>query len=149
MQIVHIHTSAHTKVHILKYTQVHKNIMFLSDLKPLFDKFNSINNIDSESAMKIADECLAICKSLKKQFKIDSDICCKLRYLFGILYFLLMKNNKFCEPATSRDIKSVLLDKIDMRKEILLNRLKNKTKIGILDELPNHIIDSIYKKIIE
>jgi hypothetical protein len=123
--------------------------MFLADLKPVFDKFNSINNIDSEIAMKIVDECATICKSLIKKFKFSNDICWKLRYLFGILYILFMKNKKFCQPSTSNEIKELLLNEIDIKKEILLHRLKQKSKIGIVHKLPNHVIDYIVDLILQ
>lgn len=123
--------------------------MFLVHLKPLFEKFNSTNDIiDSEKAMKIVDECAAICKSFIKKFKFNSDICSELRYNFGLLYTALMKK-KNRHPSPSIVVKEVLLNKIDMQKEILLRRLKQKSQIGTLDELPNHIIDYIYEKIIE
>jgi len=133
--------------------------MFLSDLKPLFEKFNSINNIyinivafnikSKREAIDITEQC----ESTLDNYMTDSDLkftidkYSQLKDLFELLRFYIRHSN-FEADKVIKDIKLMCINKRIIKKEILLRRIRNKSQIGTLDELPNHIIDSIYEKII-
>ena len=141
--------STHTKVH----TRAHKNIMLLSDLKPLFMKFSETLTVlkenNHENIILFAEKsdvlCDTLCDDVINKCSLTLDEYDRLKDTLEVLQFLLI-----CECDTKsaiKEIKKILLSKIDMKTEMLFRRFKNKTHIGILNELPNDIIENILDNI--
>lgn len=124
--------------------------MFLSNLKPIFEKLTSTvsvlkENKNNNDIIQISEQfdamCYDICNNNILKFKLTLSEYDKLLDLFEVLRFLVVCE---CETETAiKDIKLLLINKIDMKTEILLRRFKNKSQIGTIEELPNDIIDKI------
>lgn len=124
--------------------------MSLKNLKAIFDKLISTvsvlkENKNNDNIIQITEifdaMCYDICDNDILKFKLTLDEYDTLKDSFEVLRFLVVCE---CETETAiKDIKLLLLSKIDMKTEILLRRFKNKSQIGTIEELPNDIIDHI------
>jgi hypothetical protein len=124
--------------------------MSLENLKAIFEKLTSTvsvlkENKNNYNITQISDQydamCYDICDHDILQFKLTLGEYDTLKDLFEVLRFLVVCE---CETKTTiKDIKLLLINKIDMKTEILLRRFKNKSQIGTIEELPNDIIDHI------
>lgn len=124
--------------------------MSLENLKPVFDKLTSTvsvlkENKNNNNIIQISEQFNAMCYDIYDndilKFKLTLGEYDKLLDLFEVLQFLVVCE---CETETAiKDIKLLLINKIDMKTEILLRRFKNKSQIGTIEELPNDIIDHI------
>ena len=124
--------------------------MSLENLKAIFDKLISTVSVfkktkNNDNIIKIAQQfdemCDNICDHDILKFKLTLDEYDELKESFEVLRYLVLCE---CETETAfKEIKKLLISKIDMKTEILLRRFKNKSQIGTIEELPNDIIDHI------